>query len=453
MLYTITKKLYKNNLFYGYRVTNGKYTINCDIDDIDNLRQYGMLQEIDDLDNLPIENIQISKTRHQRAKEYLNKLKLLGGSLEVDFRLIDNDRVVLTRINSPTKLSKFTVPSFVTDFMFDKHFNIIGTEIEEIYIDNDPNTLLDISILFTDLEQLKITVEFRHPEMIFNASKLFLNCENIREIVLKNFNTPNLISTRHMFSNCNNLKTLVIENIDTSNVRNMESMFCNCTSLVDIPFIKNFNTSKVTSMKEMFNRCKSIQELDLSSFNTSNVYDMTAMFGLCDSITKLDLSSFNTSNVTSMEFMFDGCLQLKEINLESFDTSNVESMIYMFADCKSLEQLDIRGFSSKSLERASCMFGYSNIRELNLGWLDLSKDIDITNIFNQTSNIHCLDLSNLKLDNLDSKSKAIVKCNITILFYYENSIDKVILNKQNIADLLTEIENIANRYKIQIEYV
>ena len=123
---------------------------------------------------------------------------------------------------------------------------------------------------------------------------------------------------------------------DIENVENMSYMFSDCENLKELN-LKNFNTTNVTDMACMFSRCSSLTKLDLNNFNTSNVTDMGNMFSECSSLENLDISNFNTTKVTDMRYMFYGCNRLKEIKFgENFNTSNVKNKEKMFDNCNNL---------------------------------------------------------------------------------------------------------------------
>ena len=57
----------------------------------------------------------------------------------------------------------------------------------------------------------------------------------------------------------------------------MSHMFSECNKLKKID-VRNFDTSKVTSFEFMFSFCESLGELDVSRWNTANCENMKGMF-------------------------------------------------------------------------------------------------------------------------------------------------------------------------------
>jgi len=144
----------------------------------------------------------------------------------------------------------------------------------------------------------------------------------------------------NLFKNFQKLETIEgMRYMDTSNVTDMSLMFLNCTNLREID-VSNFNTINVTYMANMFTGCSSLVTLDLSNFNTEKVIYMISMFSSCSSLVTLDLSNFNTKNVTHMNNMFYGCSSLTSLDLNDFNTLNVTRTDSMFQDCSSLKNIN-----------------------------------------------------------------------------------------------------------------
>lgn len=329
-----------------------------------------------------------SKSNHQLAKEYELKTKLIGQSNLV-YELIDDDRVVLIRIEDKKSTGKIVIPSFITDFKNSQWFGSgifrIGPfsycRYSHIIIDNNPYIDLDIDYLFNRIQSENLKIEFSHPECIVSMIGTFYGCSNLKSLDLSNINTSRVRNMSKLFSKCKQLQELNLSNFDTSNVINMSDMFNGCESLQKLN-ISSFNTPNLKSMTGMFSECKSLRSIDLTNFktpllesitglfdeceslqnikipnlDTSKVEIMTGIFAHCKSLTHIDLSNFRTDNAKSLEAMFSDCISLQELDLSSFDTSNVTNMCYMFSECKSLLNLDLSNFNTKRLVDTAYMF-------------------------------------------------------------------------------------------------
>ena len=127
-----------------------------------------------------------------------------------------------------------------------------------------------------------------------------------------------------IFENMDHISISVIA-CDTEKVKNMSYMFSDCENLKELD-LKKFNTTNVTNMEGMFYKCSSLIELNLQNFNTTNVTNMNSMFRECSKLTKLDLQNFNTEKVTKKENMFFGCNSFPE----DIQNKNVEGIINFF---------------------------------------------------------------------------------------------------------------------------
>ena len=155
-------------------------------------------------------------------------------------------------------------------------------------------------------------------------------------------------------------------------------MFCDCNKLKTLD-LRGFDTSNVTNMGSMFSGCSALESLDLSSFDTSNVTDMSHMFSGCTNLSSLNLSGFSTSNVTNMSYMFYACNSLTDLNLSGFDTSNLKEPNYyydIFYYCNMLSVLKTPKENSLSIELPVTMYDETGNEYTSLPVL--SKSITLT---------------------------------------------------------------------------
>jgi surface protein len=64
-----------------------------------------------------------------------------------------------------------------------------------------------------------------------NASSIFSNCSELRDIDLSNLNFPNLEKFYYTFNNSKNLNSVNLANFNTPKVNSIFDMFNNCCSL------------------------------------------------------------------------------------------------------------------------------------------------------------------------------------------------------------------------------
>ena len=137
-----------------------------------------------------------------------------------------------------------------------------------------------------------------------------------------------IISTKNMFLDCHNIIEIDLSNFDSSQIIDMEGMFYLCNNLISLN-ITNFNTSQVKYMHYLFHGCSSLISLNLSNFDTSKVNRMEGMFSSCSKLTLLDLSNFKITRETlynNFAFffsMFIGCNDLEYINFKKLNLSSI----------------------------------------------------------------------------------------------------------------------------------
>lgn len=107
------------------------------------------------------------KSNHQLAKEYDLKSKLLGDN-NLEYKLINNDRVVLLNIRDKKSTGKLVIPPFITDFQI--HYEFIGSmsfvtspfsycRYTNIIILNSPNIKINTNWLFAKMHSKILKVE------------------------------------------------------------------------------------------------------------------------------------------------------------------------------------------------------------------------------------------------------------------------------------------------------
>ena len=297
-------------------------------------------------------------------------------------------------------------PSYI-DSMFLDCINII--EIDLSNFDTSRVTVIDemfegcSSLISLDLSNF-------NTSGITSMYRMFEGCSSLISLDLSNFNTSGITSMSRMFYGCSSLKSLDLSNFDTSSVKEMTFMFSGCSSLASLD-ISNFNTCSVKFMYNMFSGCSSLTILNLSNFDTSSVEVMGSMFLGCSSLTSLDLSNFDTSRVTFMNSMFAGCSSLTCVDLSNFDTSSVEEMGSMFYGCSSLKSLNLSNFDTSMVTIMYYMFdGCSSLTSLDLSNFDTSRVTRMTNIFSGCSSLKSLDLSNFNMSEVTSITDIFDNC-------------------------------------------
>ena len=90
----------------------------------------------------------------------------------------------------------------------------------------------------------------------------------------------------------------------------MQFMFANCNSVKSLE-VKGFDTNNVTDMNHMLSLCKEITELDLSNFNTNKVNNFHEFLANCSKLkTIICNDDWNQPNVQNSTNMFANDRQL-----------------------------------------------------------------------------------------------------------------------------------------------
>ena len=188
---------------------------------------------------------------------------------------------------------------------------------------------------------------------------IILTEKGTKTIILEWENKLN--STNNMFLDCINIIEIDLSQFDSSSVTRMSAMFKNCHSLTSIDF-SNFDTSSLMAIGSMFYNCYNLISLDLSNFNTNNLVYSNQVFYNCRNLVSLDLSNFETTKVITFGDIFYNCSSLISINFQNLNMTQANNTNNMFYNCENLNYLNLKNYEEKS-------------------------DLDYNNIFNGTTNL------------------------------------------------------------------
>ena len=304
-------------------------------------------------------------------------------------------------------------------------YNITEIDLSEF----DTSVIQIFEIMFANCNSLT-TINFGNSKntKAEYMGWMFSGCTSLKELNLSAFENSKFRSIGGMFNGCSSLISLDLSNIDTSLVEGMDFLFNECSSLTNLKLDNRFVTTSVKNMSYMFAGCSSLNYLDLSGFETSSTLDMGHMFEKCSSLSVLDLSSFNTLSVNNMEYMFNECSSLISLIIPNFKTEQVKSMKGMFQYCSSMEYCDLSHFKTEKLEDMSYMFlGCKKLSYINLSGLKTSSVTLMDRLFKGCSAIKTIDLSNF------DTSKAY---HIADMFYECSSLVSLDISKFNTSEAI-----------------
>ena len=216
-------------------------------------------------------------------------------------------------------------------------------------------------------------------------------------------------------------------------LRLLEKLFLDCKQITEID-LSNFDCSQVNSCCDMFSGCLSLQKINFGSLDFSLSNNFSRMFYNCKSLNRLNVKNFNAKNCSNFYSMFEGCINLKYIDVSNFDTSSCNSIKNMFKNCENITKIDminwdlsnikrIRFFLSEISEIGGLFYNCKNLRNIKMN-LNFKNEILNDNIITESfSNkkeikryIKVIIFSNLPEDGIFTWKKGINNNNYKNLF-------------------------------------
>ena len=323
-----------------------------------------------------------------------------------------------------------------------------AVEPKKVFSDGETKTVVikfnqkvsDMNSFFFDAAYLLIVdfTNFDTSELTVMSS-MFKACLALKSITWgPNFSTSKVTKMDSLFNSLSTYPfTIDVSKFDTSKVQDFSYMFIHCDA-IKLLNLKNFDTSSAIDTSGMFQGCEGLVSLDLSSFDTSNVLEMSDMFAHCYNLTSLTVK-FDTSKVTYMNAMFSSCSSLATLDLSSFVTSSVTVMDNMFKNCLALKNV-IQTFTSEKLERTQGMFaGCAKLESIDLSGMDGNAMIDMKNMFNGCRSLTSIDLSKFSGKNATDVKKAFygISSNGTLI-YDSSKMNELIL--ASLPDTYTKVD-------------
>ena len=279
------------------------------------------------------------------------------SNIEENLSLL-NDTVAVENISAYNlKLPKNS------SYVFSNGKNLKGIEGTKTW---DMSEVENASYMFSNDENLE-SIDFDGLDItnITNMDKIFEKCNKLKIIKLSNLDFSGFDNAR--LAEKLSIQSLPsLEILDFSNSKfynNLEYAFY----LYETPKIKeliltNINTENVVNMNHTFYLIKYLKKLDISDLDTQNVTDFSNMISYCSNLEELELGQINTSNVESMKEMFQFDTSLKSIDISGFDTSNLKNAEYMFYGDSAIETINASGFINPNVLSFKSLF--ANIKSL-----------------------------------------------------------------------------------------
>ena len=234
---------------------------------------------------------------------------------------------------------------------------------------------------------------------VTDMSRLFLGCNKLSGLVLKDWDVSNVTNMYRTLGNLYSQEYFDIEDWDVSSCTTLEDTFVNAEKIKTLDLSK-WNVSNVTNMQGTFTSFLVCTELNLTGWDTSKVTNMLQTFWNCRSMVSIPgLSEFDTSNVTTFQGMFGNCAkngQNLHLDLSKWDTSSVTNMRQMFYYSDALTVEGLENWNVSSLKNTYAMFYYAKaITELDLSGWQPTKLTDARYMFGGCSNLQTIYASDL----------------------------------------------------------
>ena len=159
-------------------------------------------------------------------------------------------------------------------------YEINGEEINMDYMFKDVSCLINVQM--NSIKNIKIK----------SMKSTFENCENLRIVNIKGFNTTELSSMEKIFYN-SNIENINLD-IDTNNIEDISFMFAGTNINEDFLIDLNLKTHNAKNMSYMFYKCNNLIRFNFSKLDLSNVEDISHMLDSCESMTEVYSLDTNT---------------------------------------------------------------------------------------------------------------------------------------------------------------
>jgi len=279
---------------------------------------------------------------------------------------------------------------------------------------------------------------------------------NNDDLPLKYYFNDNIINSSYLFKDVNCFKAIDLSKMNSSKLVDATNMFEN-SDFEEIYFAtENSNNSETRNLQESSEQRKGY-------FDTSEIQNVSNMFNNCTNLKKIEFPpSFNVGkNATGM---FKGCTKLEEVNTSSIISTEIEEMDSMFEDCSSLKEISFSNdFLTGEVKSLNNTFKNTNLSTLDISYLRLYNLENTSNIFTGSTINGVLKIgkhfSNDSLrDNFFTEIAKVTDSKTTVFTPRETEINTVFQNiyftKNNVNILATPIDIDYNiNYKEDKNYI
>ena len=353
---------------------------------------------------------------------------------------ITKDKIETINFARGSTISDETISSF--DASEKENQTIIG-----YYTDMDGNGLYELTFMSEGIIAANV-----------DASYLFGDMTNLKQILFDNFSTKGVTNMFKMFGACSELTSLDLTSFNTNQVISMANMFDSCYKLISI-YVKPYNeennvgwvTSAVTESNQMFNASTNLIGGNGTEFDENNIdvnyarIDTVETPGYLTDIADKPVIMMKGNNASVTSNYLRGTIAKNRIRTISFTrgTTPPEEIIESF-DASEKEDKSIMGyytdagnsrynliFMSESVIApnvdASYLFCNLNVmNQITFDNFNTNQVIDMSHMFEKCENLKNFDVSKFKTNQLT---------NMSYMFYYCRGITDLDLSNFNTSQV------------------
>lgn len=300
----------------------------------------------------------------QQAMRYKKKMRLLNKEPQFEFRIVDDNTVLLVNVLDKDSTGKIVIPQFITGLdekKQDQSYDLLeqaftGCRFTEIEIQNSPGTFKTIDKMCCRMRQSSIKLTMWHDEDVKSAKELFQGCRNLQKIDLSGLTLDNLEIASKIFEQCVNIVELDLQTIVFSKTTRMDGLCLLCEQLETVKFGNHkYKQSSLIDISLMFYKCYKLKNIEFGSLTFKNVKHADAMFAHCQCLEDIDTDRLRFYKIERLEQAFLDCRQLKSLDLQTQYLGNLHSASKILKDQSSIEQFKTQSTMFNKLMNASQM--------------------------------------------------------------------------------------------------
>ena len=183
----------------------------------------------------------------------------------------------------------------------------------------------------------------------------------------------------------------------------------------DVYLLANDEIYTPANSKDLLRGMTGLTSLNLENLNTSRTHTFAYFLRDCSNLTSVDVSSLDFSSIgvtNDLYGFFYGCSKLTTITgLDQWDVSKAVDMTNLFRNCSSLKSLDLSGWNTGNVTSMSYMFrDCTALTTADLSGWDTSNVVNATQLAARAGNLVSLDTTGWTFGKLENSSHMFFQC-------------------------------------------